>query len=155
MPQKKLQPSQFQPPQEKSSVVPPKLNKKELAKEAIRQRQIVKDQIYPILLKHAKNIRNAKNICKTLVIGLDTVYAMDMRKYSEFRSADRLSTLNLKGFMNEGKEYEAEWELVQALKDEKIKDAKGLIDGLEKELQRLTDKAELTTALSELKTEFL
>ncbi len=57
--------------------------------------------------------------------------------------------------MNEGKEYEAEWELVQALKDEKIKDAKGLIDGLEKELQRLTDKAELTTALSELKTEFL
>lgn len=90
-----------------------------------------------------------------MVIGLDTVYAMDMRKYSEFRSADRLSTLNLKGFMNEGKEYEAEWELVQVLQDEKIKDAKGLMDGLEKELQRLTDKAELTTALSELKTEFL
>lgn len=106
-------------------------------------------------MKHAKSIKDAKNILHTLVLGLDTVFAMDIKKYSEFRSSDRLTTLNLKGFMNEGKEYECEWALVELLKDEKLKDAKGLIDGLEKEIQRLTDKEEKAKPLSELKTEFL
>lgn len=124
-------------------------------KEATRQRALVKDKIFPILLKHAKNIKNAKNICRTLVVGLDAVFMMDAKKYTEFRSNDRLSTLNLKGFMNEGKDYEAEWEIVNLLQDEKIKDVKGLVDGMEKEIQRLLDKQELTTPLSELKTEFL
>ncbi len=132
-----------------------KLNNKELKKEALRQRAIVKEQIYPLLLKHAKSVRNAKNICKTIVVGLDHVFQMDVKKYVDFRSSDRLESLKLKGFMNEGKEYEAEWALVELLKDEKIKDVKGLIQGLESELQRLTDKKELNTPLSEVKTEFL
>ncbi|MGH7249348.1 MAG: hypothetical protein ACREGC_00055 [Minisyncoccia bacterium] len=80
---------------------------------------------------------------------------MDLKKYSEFRSGDRLDTLKLKGFMNEGKEYAAEWALVEILKDEKIKDAKGLIAGMEAELNRLTDKEHLARPLSDLKTEFL
>ncbi len=80
---------------------------------------------------------------------------MDLKKYSEWHSDDRLTTLNLKGFMNEGKEYEAEWEIINLLQDEKIKDVKGLISGMEKELQRLTDKEELTRPLNDLKTEFL
>ncbi len=57
--------------------------------------------------------------------------------------------------MNEGKEFTTEWEWVEALKDEKISTVKGLIDGLDKELQRLTDKELLARPLSELKTEFL
>ncbi len=80
---------------------------------------------------------------------------MDVRNYSVFRSQDRLTTLDLKGLMNEGKEFTTEWEWVEALKDEKISTVKGLIDGLEKELQRLTDKELLNRPLSELKTEFL
>ncbi len=80
---------------------------------------------------------------------------MDVKKYSEFRSGDRLESLKLKGFMNEGKEYETEWKLVELLKDEKISTAKGLIEGLEKELDRLTDRDEKAKPLSELKTEFL
>lgn len=138
-----------------NQAVPKPPSKKEQVREAVRQRAMVKEKIYPVLLKYAKNIRNAKNICKTLVVGLDTVFMMDMKKYSEFRSKDRLSTLNLKGFMNEGKDYEAEWELVNLLQDESITTAKALIDGMERELQRLTDKEELTKPLTELKTEFL
>lgn len=121
----------------------------------MRQRAIVKDIIYPILLEHAKSVKDAKNICHTLVLGLDAVFSMDLKKYVEFRSGDRLESLKLKGFMNEGKEYAAEWALVEKLKDEKIKDVKGLIEGMEKELQRLTERDEKAKPLKELKTEFL
>jgi len=124
-------------------------------KEAVRQRELVKQVIYPILLKHATSIKNAKNICKTLVVGMDAIFMQKIKEYQQYMSGEKLETLNLKGFMNEGKQYEGEWALMEALKDEKIADAKGLVDGMEKELQRLTDKGELEKPLSELKTEFL
>lgn len=134
---------------------PEKVSNKELKKEALRQRTIVVDKLYPTLLKHAKSVKDAKNLCKTLVLGLDTVFQMDLKKYADFHSHDRLSTLNLKGFMNEGKEYAGEWELVEMLKDEKISTVKGLISGMEGELNRLTDKEELARPLKDLKTDFL
>ncbi len=111
--QEPAKPQETEPPTRPPEGDLPKLNNKELKKEAIRQRALVKDMLYPILLKHAKNIKDAKNICHTLIVGLEL------------------------------------------LKDEKLKDVKGLIDGMEKELQRLTDKEELTRPLIDLKTEFL
>lgn len=89
------------------------------------------------------------------MIGLDAGFQMDIQKYAKFRSKDRLTTLNLKGLMNEGKEYTTEWAWMEGLKDEKISTVKGLIDGLERELQRLTDKELLERKLETLKTEFL
>ncbi len=80
---------------------------------------------------------------------------MDCGKYAKFRSQDRLTTLDLKGLMNEGKDYTTEWGWVEALKDEKISTVKGLIDGLNLELNRLTNQEELKRPLAELKTEFL
>lgn len=132
-----------------------RLSKKELQAEALRQRKIVKEVIYPILLKHAKSVKDAKNICKNFVIGMDAAFYADVERYQTFKSAEAFHTLNLKGLMNEGKEYTAEWEWVEALKDEKISSAKGLIDGLGRELDRLTTIEELKRPLSELKTEFL
>ncbi len=111
--------------------------------------------IYPILLKHAKNIKDAKNICKNFVIATDAAFFADVEKYQKFKSAEAFNTLNLKGLMNEGKNFTAEWEWVEALKGEKISVAKGLINGLEGELQRLTTVEELKRPLSELKTDFL
>ncbi len=143
------------PSQPNNPKLPEKLSNKELKKEAVRQRAIVIDKIYPTLLKHAKSVKEAKSMCKTLILGLDTVFQMDLKKYADFHSHDRLHTLNLKGFMNEGKQYAGEWELVELLKDEKISTVKGLISGMEGELQRLTDKEELARPLKELKTEFL
>ncbi len=134
---------------------PKKPSKKELQKEEFRQRKLVIETIYPILLKNAKNIKDAKNICKNFVIAIDAGFQVDLRKYSQFRSQDRLTTLDLKGLMNEGKQNTTEWEWVEALKDEKISTVKGLLDGLERELQRLTDKELLARPLSDLKTEFL
>ncbi len=132
-----------------------KLNKKELRAEEMRQRRLVTETIYPILLKNAKNIKDAKNVIKNFLIALDAGFQIDIRKYSEFRSQDRLTTLNLKGLMNEGKENSTEWEWTEALKDEKISTVKGLLSGLDRELQRLTDKELMERNLDTLKTEWL
>jgi len=139
----------------KESQVEKKLSKKELKAEEFRQRKLVTDVIYPLLLKNAKSIKDAKNICKNFCIALDAGFQIDIRKYSEFRSQDRLTTLDLKGIMNQGKENSTEWEWIEALKDEKISTTKGLISGLERELQRLTDKELMERKLETLKTEFL
>lgn len=88
-------------------------------------------------------------------MGLDTGFQKDMVKYEEFRSGDRLETLSLKGLMNEGQQFTTEWTLIELLKDEKISTAKGLIQGLEGELNRLTLQEEMKKPLSELKTDFL
>lgn len=111
--------------------------------------------IYPILLKRAKSVKDAQNIAKNFVVALDTGFQMDMQKYAQFRSQDRMTTLDLKALMNPGKENEAEFEWLEALKDEKISVVKGLISGLDREIQRLRDKEHLAKPLSELKTEFL
>lgn len=138
-----------------SQDVRPKLSNKELKKEALRQRQVVLEKIYPVLLKNAKSVKDAKNICKNFIIAIDMGFQVDVKKYSEFRSEDRLETLNLKGLMNEGKENTTEWAWMESMKDEKISTVKGLITGLSGELQRLTDKEELARPLDQLKTEFL
>ena len=145
------------PPQKLPPAETPKekIRKKELQAEALRQRKIVTEVIYPILLKHAKNVKDAKNICKNFVIATDAAFFKDVEKYQTFKSSEAFNTLNLKGLMNEGKDFTAEWAWVEALKDEKISTAKGLIDGLEKELTRLTTVEELKRPLADLKTEFL
>lgn len=133
---------------------PKKLSKEEKL-DVKRQQTLVKEVIYPILLKYAKSIKNAKTILNTLVVGMDSIFMMDMQEWTKKRSGDALHTLPLKQSMNIGKEYMAEWELVEALKDEKIMTAKALIDGMDKELQRLLDKELLERPLEDLKTEFI
>lgn len=86
---------------------------------------------------------------------MDTVFNMEFKKRMEERSVEPLSTLNLGEFMNTGEAYKTEWALVDALKDEQISTAKGLIEGMGKELDRLTDKELLERSLDSLKTEWL
>ncbi len=143
------------PQDHKSPKEAPKLSKKEAKAEEDRQRKLVTEVIYPALLKNSKSIKDAKNICKNFCVALDAAFQVDVRKYSEYRSQEGLHTISLKGIMNEGKENTTEWEWVEKLKDERVSTVKGLISGLERELQRLTDKELLARPLTELKTEFL
>lgn len=131
-----------------------KPSKEELA-ETRRQQDLVKNVIWPIILKHATNVKQAKNILQQLVVGLDAVFMMDVKNYSVKRSGEALETLDLTASMNKGKEFMAEWELVEVLRNETITVSKALIDGMDKEVQRLLDKELIDRPLTELKTEFL
>jgi biotin synthase-like enzyme len=129
--------------------------KKQLKLEAERQRTIVRDVIWPIFLANAKNIKDAKNICKAFVLGMDTVFQMELKKRMEERSKEPLETLKLDDFMTTGDAYQTEWKLLEALKNESIATSKGLIEGMGKEIERLTDKELLDRPLDSLKTELL
>lgn len=131
-----------------------KASKEEMA-EANRLRALVKDQIYPILLKNAKNIRDARVICKNFVIAVDAAFYMKIQAEQKRLSSAIFSELDLKSVMNKGKENAAEWLLSENLKNEKTSDVKALIDGLDKEITRLIEKGMLDKPLSELKTEWL
>lgn len=131
-----------------------KASKVELA-EANRLRALVKEQIYPILLKNAKNIRDARVICKNFVIAVDAAFYMKIQAEQKRLSTATFSELDLKSVMNKGKENAAEWLLSENLKNEKTSDVKALIDGLDKEITRLIEKDMLDKPLSELKTEWL
>ena len=129
--------------------------KKQLKQEAERQRTIVRDVVWPIFLANAKNVKDAKNICKAFVLGMDTVFQMELKKRMEERSKEPLETLKLDDFMTSGDAYKTEWELLNALSKESIATAKGLIEGMGKEIERLTDKELLDRPLDSLRTEFL
>lgn len=136
----------------------PKMTKKPTKEDLVeikRQQALVTQVIWPILLKHAKSVKDAKTILNTIVVGLDAVYMLDAKKYNEKRSAEALETLDLTASMNKSKQYTAEWELVEALRDETISATKALLSGMDKEVQRLIDKELIERPLDSLKTEFL
>jgi hypothetical protein len=135
--------------------LPKKVNlTKEQKKETKRQQVLAKEVIWPILVKNSKSVKDCQNSLKSLVVGLDAIFHQDVLKYSQGRSENPLHTLNLKRQMVD-KGYDLEKELVEALKDESITTAKALIDGMDKELQRLLDKELMSRKLDELETEFL
>lgn len=128
---------------------------KEEVRETKRQRTLVKDVIYQILTENNRSIKDAITICKTLVVGFDAVFMQDVQAYGKKRSADTLETLKLEDQMNDRKAYKTEWQLVEALKGETVTTAKNLVEGMQKEIERLVDKENLVRPLSQLTTEFL
>lgn len=86
---------------------------------------------------------------------MDAVFHTDVLDYSKRRQEELLKVLDLTKSLNEGSENSPEWELVEVLRDEKISTVKGLIDGMDKELQRYIDKELMDRPLDSIKTEFL
>lgn len=134
---------------------PKQPSKKELEKESKRLRALVTEKIFPILLANAKNVKHAKDICKTLTIGMDAIFTQQVKQFSTDLQEKPLSELDLNNFMDNKAEYMAEWELVELLKDEKIVAAKMLVEGMGKEIDRLLEKEQMDRSLETLKTEWL
>lgn len=132
-----------------------KEKEKALLEEVVRQRELVKTSIYPLILKHNKTIKDAINMCKSITVGMDNIFMNKMKEYSTYASEDKLETLKLLENMSTEDQYAGERELVTLLNTEKVKDAKGLIEGMQKELERLIDKEMSERPLETLKTEFL
>ena len=94
-------------------------------------------------------------MCKSITVGMDNIFMNKMKEYSTYASEDKLETLKLLENMSTEDQYAGERELVTLLNTEKVKDAKGLIEGMQKELERLIDKEMSERPLETLKTEFL
>ncbi len=90
-----------------------------------------------------------------MIVGMDAIFQTDVMNYSKKRQEDSLQTLELVKALNEGAENSAEWELIDALKWEKINDVKGLIDGMEKEIERAITVELMDRKLDTVKIEVL
>lgn len=134
---------------------PKQPSKKEQEKEAKRLRALVTSSISPILLKNAKSVKHAKDICKTLIVGMDAIFAKQVKDFSTDLQNKPLENLALNEFMTDKKEYMAEWELVELLKGESIVASKMLVEGMGKEIDRLLDKEQAERNLDTLETEWL
>lgn len=132
-----------------------KQTKKERLAEEKRLRDLVKEGIYPILLNHSKSIKDAKNIVHTLIVGMDALFMQNIKEYQRYTSEGKLEVLKLNEHMNDQETYPAEWALAELLNDETVSCAKTLMEGMEAELNRLTDKELSERSLTTLPTEWL
>lgn len=138
-----------------SQVAPKKLSKKEIKKELLRQKDLVENVIIPILKSNAKSIKDAQNVIKSVLVGLDYKFASKMRAYQETMSAETLGQLDLKSELQDDKksktEYSMERMIIEALENEQVGTFKGLVQVTDKILENSIIKETIERPFDTLK----
>lgn len=119
-------------------------SKQELVEEAKklqevnRMRQIVKEKLYPALLKHSKSPENAKNLVAVVVIAIKQAFQNQMQKQTiaEFKLLDALD--------KKGADYQKYKEIIEILEQETVGKGIGLLEGFS-DLVDSTIREEMST----------
>lgn len=121
----------------------------EQKKEIERRRAIAKDTLYPILLKYAKNIRHAQNICKIMENAILTLHNNQLatKMLSELEMAQH--------FAGDDESHVTFKEILEAFKDEKLNSCLDIIGGMSGAIDSFVTQELTTRKLDELKTTFL
>lgn len=128
---------------------------KELKNEEQRQRNLIKNVVYPFLLEHATSIEDAKNMLYALDMGVQGAFHLKVSEEQKRISKDKLSTLNLDDIIETGKEFDVHRELLSFFKDETIATAHSLIEGLKTTIEGFQREESTKRELSTLQTDFL
>lgn len=135
----------------------PRVNKtsEEVAKEikqreeVVRQRAIVTDRLYPILMRASKNIADASQFLQIVKISLQQAFNNEMwgKTIADLKLSEKLDP----------KADRADYfkEFLDQLINEKVGTAIGLTEGLSDEIQRLLRKEQSERKLDTLKTDFI
>lgn len=130
-------------------------NEEQLRKEAeqkreiVRQRAIVTDKLYPIVLKASKNVSDSMVFLQILSQSIRQQFNNQMLKQD-------LKDLNLLAQIDSKAERAAFFkEALELFQDEKVITATKLIEGLGDEIDRLIKKENAERSLSTLKTDFI
>ncbi len=121
----------------------------EQKKNAARLRALVKDVIYPILLKGSTSISNAEMMCQVLHMSIQQSFMgqMAQQKLIDLKLREKLAP----------KVAQADYylEILDLLQNETVTDATRLIEGIGDELKRLQKKEMSERKLDTLKTDFI
>lgn len=118
-------------------------------KEVERRRAIAKDVLYPILLKHSKNIRHAQNICKIMENSILTLH-------NNALAALNLSQLELaQHFAGDDEAHVTFKEILEAFKDEKLNSCLDIIGGMSGAIDSFVTQELTTRTLDDLQATFL
>lgn len=118
-------------------------------KETERRRTIAKDTLFPILLKSAKSIRHAQQICKIFENGILTLHNNGL-------ATKTLTDLDLaEHFKGDDEAHVTFREILEAFKEEKLNSCLDIIGGMSGAIDSFITQETTTRPLSELKTYFL
>lgn len=130
-------------------------NKEQLEKEAaskkevLRQRAIVTEKLWPILLQKTDSISDASVAVQTLLVTVRNQFGNYMMKLS-LKDLDLVK--NIKPEFDKNGRYA---EILNLLDSEKLSDVVNLLDGVSNEIDRLNKKEQHERKLDTLKTDFL
>lgn len=125
--------------QEKREVKTPAEIVQDMEREAEtkRQRQFVKEKLFPFLRENTKNRSDAKMVLKSLLIGLQQAFQNEMGVYQKKLSESPVSTLEMEKYIQKGEEAERFTKLLELFQYEKISVTSALLDGMENTISGL------------------
>ena len=127
------------------------LHKAVVSEEVLRQRGLVKNQLYPFLINNSKSVEDAKNLCTSLAIVIKQAWENKRRDYI-------VKSLALDTLMSNQitPEENKKWDMFMGLiENEKINVATDLLDGMASAVDSFIKEENCTKPLSSLKVTFL
>jgi len=131
------------------------LEQKQQEAEVKRQRLLVKNVLYPYLLKNAENIIKAKQLCYETSTVLSSAFQKQVMDYQRKLSDSKSSMLIVEDTLKKGDGFKVNQGMLDLFKDETITVANSLILGMQNAIESFINEENSKRELKSLKTTFL
>jgi methionine salvage enolase-phosphatase E1 len=122
----------------------------------IRQRAIVKDVLFPFLVKKTKSVTEAKRLCHEVSTALQQEFQKKIAEKQNELSNALTSTFVIENITKKDKkDFKLNQELVALFKDEKLSLSNALIGGMVQAIDSFVNEEINGRSLESLKTTFL
>lgn len=123
--------------------------------EVKRQREFVKDKLYPLLLKNTKSIDDAKNYVYATNTAIKQAFHKMVSEEQVRLSKSQVLVLNMNDIIDKDPAFDRDRELIALFETESIGTADALLDGMKNALDSFIREETCKRELSTLKTDFL
>lgn len=128
---------------------------KEQEKEVARQRALVKDVLFPFLVKNTNSITEAKRLCYETQQILTQAFQMKVAEYQKKMSEAATSEMVFVDIMKKGKDFKSNIALYNLFKDENLHVTNALLGGMSNAIDSFVNEEISKRDLTTLKTAFL
>lgn len=148
--------------QSKKQVAPKKLKKAQTSKEqkaqekeTLRQREFVKQVLWPFLVNNTKTIPEAKRLCQEIITSLTQSFQKRVIDVQKELSGLPTKEYALTDVTNKGKDFKVNKALYELFKDESLATINNLLNGMPAAIDSFINEEMAGRELSSLKTTFL
>jgi hypothetical protein len=120
-----------------------------------RQRELIKDTLYPFLLKNTKSIAEAKRICYEVTTAMTQEFQKRIADAQKDLSGAKTTALPIFDITKKGDEFKVNQALYKLFENETIAVANALIGGMSQALDSFINEEVSKRKLDTLKTDFL
>lgn len=149
-------------PQSKKQVAPKKLKKATTSKElklqeaeVMRQRELVKNVLFPFLISNSKSITEAKRLCYEVQQILTQEFQKKVSEYQKTLSDVLTNDFSFEDIIKKGEGFKVDKALVSLFAKEKLSVTNSLLQGMQTALDSFVAEELNGRNLTSLKTKFL